>query len=333
MAETMRAAVNTQYGPPAVVDIRDVPQPHPQQDEVLVQIHATSVNRTDCGMRRPHPFFIRLMSGLLRPKRTVLGMEFAGVVRAVGAGVTTFEPGQRVFGMSPTEYGAHAEYIAVPADGPLAVIPTGTDFDEAVLCEGAWYAHSCLHGVDLEAGQQILVYGASGAIGTAAVQLAKAAGAEVTAVVGTPQLELAASLGADHVVDYTAADFTRIGNRFDCVFDAVGKTTYFRCRRLLKPDGVFATTDLGPFWQNPLLVLWFAITRSRRVRLPLPVPADASFIQFVKERVKAGDLRAVVDRTFPLHAIADAYRYVETGQKTGVVVIHPAPLEASDSPD
>ena len=326
----MKAAVNTRYGSPDVVEIREVPKPVPQAREVLVKVYATTVNRTDCGMRRAHPFFVRAMIGLLRPKRTILGMEFAGVVEVVGAGVTAFHPGQRVFGMSPDEFGAHAEYLCVPEDGAIAAMPAGARFDEAVLCEGAWYAHSCLQRLGLQPGHKILIYGASGAIGTAAVQLAKFQGADVTAVVGTRQLHLVTSLGADRVVDFTAEDFTQIGDRFDCALDAVGKTTFFRCRRLLKPQGLFATTDLGPFWQNPLLMLWFSITRSKRVIIPLPVQAGTEFVQFLKDRMEAGDLRAVIDRKYRLEAISDAYRYVETEQKTGIVVVDVAPPDASE---
>ena len=330
MVETMRAAVSTRYGPPSVVRIRDVPKPSPAMNEVLVQIQATSVNRTDSGMRRAHPFFMRPMIGLRRPKHTVLGMEFAGVVEAIGAGVTAFQPEQRVFGLSPSAYGAHAEYICVPDAGPLAGMPAGTGFDEAVLCEGAWYAQSCLQALSLSSGHKILIYGASGAIGTAAVQLAKAVGAEVTAVVATRHLDLLTSLGADRFVDYTAEDFTQVGHDYDCVLDAAGKTTFFRCRRLLTPHGVFHTTDLGPYWQNPLLALWFRLTRSRRLRVPFPLPATAEFVRFLRDRMEAGDLRAVIDRTYPLDAVVDAYRYVETGQKAGIVVIHPVAVDARE---
>ena len=318
----MRAAVNTRYGPPDVVAIVQVPKPEPAAGEVLVRGHATTVTRTDCGMRRPHPWFVRLGAGLLRPKLTILGMDFAGVVEAVGLGVTTFRPGDRVFGLSPDVYGAHAEYLRVPETAPMAVMPTGVAFDEAVVCEGAWYADTYLEAFHLEPGRRILIYGASGAIGTAAVQLAKVRGAVVTAVVATQHLDLVQSLGADRVVDYTAQDFTRIGESFDYVLDAVGKTTYFRCWRLLAPKGVFAATDLGPWCQNPLLAIWSAITGSRRVLFPLPQTGKAKALaEVLKTRMETGEFRAVVDRRFPLEAIADAYRYVETGQKTGIVVI------------
>lgn len=319
----MKAAVNTHYGPPDVVAIRDVPTPQPKAGEVLVRVHATTVTRTDCGMRQPHPWFVRLVAGLLRPKCAILGMDFAGEVEAVGAGVARFKPGDRVFGLSPDVYGAHAEYICLPEDAAMATMPAGLRLGEAVVCEGTWYADTNLQAMRLQPGQSILIYGASGAIGTAAVQLAKSYGAQVTAVVATRHLALVKSLGADRAVDYTAEDFTQIGETFDAVFDAVGKTTYFRCRRLLKPAGVFAATDLGPWGQNPLLAIGSAITGSRRVLFPLPQSGKArAFVEFLKTRMEAGEFRAVIDRDYPLDAIADAYRYVETEHKTGIVVIN-----------
>ena len=324
----MKAVINARYGSPDVLEIRQVSKPEPKAGEVLIRVHATTVSRTDCGMLRPHPFFVRLFAGLRRPRRTILGMDFAGEVEAVGAGVTSFKPGDRVFGLSPDVYGAHAEYLCVPEKGAIAVMPAGAHFGEAVVCEGAWYADTYLRAFRLKPGHRILIYGASGAIGTAAVQLAKSYGAKVTAVVATRHLDLVRTLGADRAVDYTVEDFTQIGETFDCVFDAVGKTTYFRCRRLLKPEGVFAATDLGPWCQNPLLAIWSLITRRHRVIFPLPLSSKAKvFVDFLKTRMEAGEFRAVIDREYPLEAIADAYRYVETGQKTGIVVINVRPAD------
>lgn len=324
----MKAVINARWGSPDVLEIRQVPKPEPKAGEVLIRVHATTVSRTDCGMLRPHPFFVRLFAGLLRPKRTILGMDFAGEVEAVGAGVTLFKPGDRVFGLSPDVFGAHAEYLCVPETGAITAMPAGAAFGEAVVCEGAWYADTYLRGFRLKPEDRILIYGASGAIGTAAVQLAKSYGAKVTAVVATRHLDLVRTLGADAAVDYTAEDFTQIGETFDYVFDAVGKTTYFHCRRLLKPEGVFAATDLGPWCQNPLLTIWSMINGSRRVIFPLPLSSTArAFVEFLKTRMEAGEFRAVIDRAYPLEAIADAYRYVETGQKTGIVVINVRPAD------
>jgi len=316
----MKAAIVKRYGSPDVVSVGEAPKPAPTAGEVLVRVRAASVNRTDCGELRGHPVFMRLFSGLLRPRRKIFGLDFAGEVEAVGSAIVAFKPGDRVFGMCPTKSnGAQAEYVCVP-ERAVAAMPAGARFDEAVVCEGAFYADAVLRRIALEPGDEILIYGASGAIGTALVQLAKAAGGEVTAVVATRHLELARFLGADRTVDYTAEDFTRIGERFDFVVDAVGKTTYFRCRKLLKPDGIYAATDLGPWGQNVMLAMWSAITRSNRVVIPTPMRIGG-FPAYLRGHMEAGRFRAIIDRKYPLAAIADAYRYVETGQKVGIVVI------------
>jgi len=316
----MKAAVSTRYGSPDVLVVREVEKPQPKPNEILIRVHATTVNRTDVGMLRPHPFFARLFIGLLKPKRTVLGLDFAGVIETVGENATMFRPGERVFGMSPDLFGAHAYYLCLPETAPIAVMPEGLAYEEAVVCEGAWYADTYLKRFAVTPGQSILIYGASGAIGIAAVQLAKSYGANVTAVAATRHLDRIQSLGADRVIDYTVQDFTQIDETFDFVLDAVGKSSYFKCRRLLKPDGVFAATDLGPWGQNVWLALWSSISGRKRVVFPMPKSGKA-VVEFVRQRLEAGDLRAVIDRTYPLADIADAYRYVETEQKTGIVAI------------
>jgi NADPH:quinone reductase-like Zn-dependent oxidoreductase len=322
----MKAAVITRYGSPDVVRILDTPKPTPAADEVLIRVHAATVNRTDCGELRAHPFFTRVFYGLRRPKRRIFGLDFAGQVESVGARALAFKPGDRVFGMCPSRSnGAQAEYVCVP-ERVMAAMPTGARFDEAVLCEGAFYANAVLRKINLKHGHTILIYGASGAIGTAMVQLAKSSGAAVTAVVATQHLELVKSLGAHRAIDYTTEDFTRIGETFDFVVDAVGKTSFFRCRRLLKTGATFAATDLGPWGQNLALAMWSSMTRSKRVVLPAPRRING-FIVFLKSRMEAGEFRAIIDRKYPLAAIADAYRYVETGQKAGIVVIDVAALD------
>lgn len=320
----MKAVVNTRYGSPDILEIRDIPAPKPKAGEVLVRVHATTVGRTDACALRAHPFFVRLASGLWRPKHTVLGLDFAGSVEAVGAGATRFTPGDRIFGLTPSGYGTHAEYVCIPEGGAVSLMPPGSRFEETVVCEGAWYADTYLREFDLKPGHRILVYGASGAIGTSAVQLAKYYGAEVVAVVSTPQIGLADHLGADRVVDYTAEDFTQIGETFDFVLDAVGKTTFFECRPLLKPKGVFAATDLGPAWQNIFLAVWSSLTGNGRVVMPMP-KSSHEFVEFLKARIAAGEFQAVIDRTYPLEDIADAYRYVDTEKKIGVVAIKVTP--------
>lgn len=322
----MKAAVITRYGSPDVIEVREVPKPTPAAGEVLIRVHAATVNRTDCGELRPGAIG-RVFFGLRRPRRTIFGMDFAGVVEAAGGEVTRFKPGDRVFGMCPfLRNGAQAEYVCLPEDGPIAIMPAHTRFDQAVVCEGAYYANSGLAKFEVGPSHTILIYGASGAIGSAAVQLAKARGAHVTAVAAGRHMERVKSLGADRVIDYTTEDFTRIGERFDIVFDAVGKVSFFRCRRVLKPSGVFMATDVGPWASNLPLMLWSAIAKNNRVVVPLPPRGGApAFVAFMKERMEAGQFHALIDRSYPLDAIADAYRYVESGQKLGIVVIDVAP--------
>lgn len=316
----MKAAVSPRYGQPEGIAIRDLPRPEPGPREVMVRIEASTVSRTDCGMLAGHPIFARAATGLFRPKLTVLGIDFAGTVAAVGGEVTGFSVGDAVFGLSPEGYGCHAEYLCLPETGAVALQPEGVAPDEAVICEGAWYAEMTVR--RLEPGQAMLIYGASGAIGTAAVQLAKARGAEVTAVVATRHVALARSLGADRVIDYTAEDFTKLGARFDMVLDAVGKTSYPACRGLLSPGGRFCATDLGPGWSTLWLSAWSSLTRSGRVAIPFPEDARATVLR-LRGLMAEGRLRGVFDRTFGLDEIVEAYRYVMTGQKTGIVRLMP----------
>jgi NADPH:quinone reductase-like Zn-dependent oxidoreductase len=318
----MKAATIARHGSPGVIEIRDVPVPVPGPDEVLVRVHAASVNRSDCG-ELLHPMLIRLVSGAGRSRRTILGMDFAGIVDAVGAEASLFKPGDRVFGLCPIgNDGAQAEYFRMPETGPIALMPSNLRFDQAVICEGAYYANSSVETLGYGPGHRILIYGASGAIGTAALQLAKLRGAEVVAVVAGRHLALARSLGADLAVDHAGDAFGRLGRDFDFVFDAVGKLGIRRWRRLLKPGGVFATTDRGPWSQNLLFILWSKISGSGRVVIPLAKRGSGqAFVNRLKTMIEAGDYVPVIDRRYPLAEIPDAYRYVQTGEKAGVVVI------------
>jgi NADPH:quinone reductase-like Zn-dependent oxidoreductase len=314
----MRAVVHDRYGPPEVLRIREVADPVPQPDEVLVRVHASTVTRSDCGFRGADPFFSRIFTGLRRPKRTIVGMELAGVVEGVGEDVTEFAVGDRVFGLRG---GANAELVCVREQGALAHMPDGLSFVEAApLSDGPSIARACLRKADLREGRTIVVYGASGAIGTAAVQIAKAAGAHVTAVCDTARLEIVRALGADEVVDYTREDFTRNGTRYDVICDAVGKHSFRRCRNSLEPGGLYIETDLGFLWHVPLLALLTRWIGSKRVTLPIPKYTKED-VEFVKGLVEAGSYRAVVDRTYPLEQVVEATRYVEAGHKTGNVVL------------
>jgi NADPH:quinone reductase-like Zn-dependent oxidoreductase len=324
----MRAAVRTSYCPPDVGRVAEVDKPAARDGEVLVRVHATTVNRTDCGVRAARPFFYRLFIGLTRPRVTVLGTEFAGEVEAVGAGVTSFEVGDRVFGFEGARFGAHAEYLAMPETGLLATIPADLSYEQAApSSEGSQYALSLIRNAKVGRGQDVLVYGATGAIGSAAVQLLKHLGANVTAVCGTEHVDLVKGLGADRVVDYTAEDFTRDEQTYDVVLDAVGKSSFGRCRRLLRPRGVYLSTDLGPLSQNPFLALLTPLFGRRRVMFPIPKRADRELARDLRELVESGAFRPLVDRRYPLDQIVEAYRYVESGRKVGnvVIVVRPAP--------
>jgi NADPH:quinone reductase-like Zn-dependent oxidoreductase len=309
----MRAAVHERYGPPEVLRIRDVPQPEPAQNEMLVHVRASTVTRTDCGIRVASPFFVRLFTGLLRPKRTIIGMEFAGEIVAVGGEVEEFAPGDRVFGV---KRGSNAEYVCVKTSGPIARIPAEMPFEEAAaVADGGCSALSTLRQAGLKPGQRVVVYGSSGSIGTAAVQAAKDQGAHVTAVCGPNAVELARSLGADEVVDYTREDYASRGATYDLVFDAVGKSSYRRCRRALKRDGLYITMDGGFMWHAPFLALV-----SKRVKLGVARYRKED-VETLAAMLEAGAYRPVIDRTYPLAEVVEATRYVETGQKTGNVVL------------
>ncbi len=321
----MKAVVHSSYGSPDVLSLAEVPRPQPAPDQVLIKVHATTVNRTDCGFRQGKPRVVRLYGGLLRPKHQILGTEVAGVVEEVGQAVREFSPGDRVFGVNADHFGAHAEYLCMSESAPLALMPPDLSFtDAASVPDGAVLALAFLDRLELPPGHRVLIYGASGSIGTAAVQLAKQRGAEVTAVCDTKHVELVASLGADTVIDYTKQEFIRSGDDFDAVFDAVGKSTYWHCRPGLKADGVYCVTDLGHMWQNPALMLATFPSRGRKVTIPFPRYNKAA-VRLVKELLESGDYAPVVDRCYSLDDVVEATRYVETEQKTGNVVLTVVP--------
>jgi len=314
----MRAVVADAYGPPEVLHVEEVARPVPTDDEVLVNVRATTVTRSDCGFRSASPFFSRFFTGLRRPKRRIVGTEFAGVVEAVGSSVTEFAVGEEVFGFRG---GANAEFVCVPESDSIAHKPAGVSFEEAAAAtDGPSIARACLKKVDLREGKRILVYGATGAIGTAAVQLAKATGAHVTAVGNTKNVELVRSLGADEVIDYLTEDFTKNGQTYDVIFDAVGKHSFRRCRGSLNEGGTFLETDLGFMWHVPFLILGTRWIGDKKVILPIPVYSKDDVLH-VKELIEAGTYRTVIDRTYPLEDVVEATRYVETGEKTGNVVL------------
>ena len=315
----MRAVVHDRYGPPDVLRLDDVELPVPGIDEVRVRVHATTVSRTDCALRAGDPFFSRFITGLRRPNRRILGSDLAGEVDAVGASVTEFAVGDRVFGIHPWKFGAHAEFICMRADGALAQMPTGMTFEEAAaICDGGILALNALRPGGLRKGQRILVSGASGSIGTAGVQLARSFGADVTAVCSTKNVELVRSLGADDVIDYTQGDFTKNGQTYEAILDAVGTLTFKQSRDSLKAGGVYLATD---GMRNLPLAVWTSRVGDKRVRFSIPPRFTKKDVVFLKGLIEAGEYRAVIDRSYPLEQVVEATRYVETKQKTGNVVL------------
>jgi NADPH:quinone reductase-like Zn-dependent oxidoreductase len=316
----VRAVVYDSYGPPEVQRLEDVERPVPKEDEVLVKVHATTVTRTDCGIRAGKPFFVRFIFGLRRPKERILGTELAGEIDAIGASVSKFAVGDHVFGSTAAfKSGTHAEFVCIAESGPLAHKPAALTFEQAAaVTDGAVLALMCLESAHPHAGQSVLVYGASGAIGIAGVQLAKYFGADVTAVCGTKNLELVSSLGADRVIDYTQEDFTKNGLTYDVVFDAVGKQSFSRCKGSLNRGGAYVATDgLG----NIFRAMWTSRFGDKKVLFPIPPHYSKANVLLIKELIEAGKFRAVIDRSYPLEEVVEATRYVETEQKTGNVVL------------
>ena len=322
----MRAVVYEKYGPPDVLRLEEVAKPVPNEGEVLVRVRATTVTRADVHTReanrssgRAMTLLSRSISGLRRPRQPILGREFAGEVEAVGAAVSEFAPGDRVFGLSGLTFGAHAEFMCVRESARIARMPAGMSFEDAApICDGALNALMCLKQADLRKGRTILLYGASGAIGTAGVQLARYFGADITAVCSTKNLELVRSLGADRVIDYTQEDFTKNGQTYDVIFDAVGKLSFRRIRASLEPGGIYLPTD-GPV--NLMWALMPSRKGAKRVVFQIPPRQPKKDVLFLKELVETGKYRPVIDRCYPLEDVIEATRYVETQQKTGNVVL------------
>jgi NADPH:quinone reductase-like Zn-dependent oxidoreductase len=317
----MKAAVYHQYGGPEVVSITDIDKPIVQDNDVLIRVYASTVNRTDTGFRSAQYIVSRLFSGIVKPKNPVLGCDFAGEIVGVGKSVTQFQIGDRVFGFDDQGFGAHAEYKVISADASIAHIPKGLAYTEAAaLAEGGHYALCDIRAAGVVEGQYVMVYGATGAIGSAAVQLLKYFGAYVVAVCSTRHIELVKSLGADEVIDYTKEDISKITHRFDLVFDAVGKISFDTCKSILKDRGIYISTELGPHLQNPFLAITTSFSKGKKVLFPLPTVNQGDII-FLKELVERGKYRAIIDKTYVLDDIVAAHQYVDMGHKVGNVII------------
>jgi NADPH:quinone reductase-like Zn-dependent oxidoreductase len=317
----MRAVVQDRYGPPEVLRIEEVDKPLPKDDEVLIRVRASTVSQTDTHLRAARPFFWRFFVGLRRPRIRTLGVELSGEVEAVGAAVREFKVGDAVFG-GPRGFGTHAEYICLRESAPITQMPAGMSFeDAAAVSDGTSEALATLRKAEVAEGTRLVIYGASGSLGTAAVQIAKHLGAHVTAVCSTSNVEIVRSLGADEVIDYTKEDFTKSSEKYDAIIDAVGKYAYHWGRRGLKPGGIYVETDLGPHKLETLLMVvltrWFGTKRLRFAGGWRNKPD----IIFAKGLIEAGKYRPVIDSRYPMDQVVEAHRRVETWQKRGNVVL------------
>jgi NADPH:quinone reductase-like Zn-dependent oxidoreductase len=317
----MRAVVDKKYGPPEVAQITEIPVPVPGDHDLLIKVFASTVNRTDAGFRSASYFISRFWTGLFRPKHQVLGCEFSGIVEETGKQVTIFKKGDRVFGYNDKTCGGHGEYLTISENDAVATLPGNINIYEAApLTEGAHYALVDIRASKIEKGQHALVYGATGAIGTAAVQLLKHFGVQVTAVCNTKNVALIKSLGADKVIDYQTEDFTRTAIKFHFIFDAVGKSSFGQCKPLLTEKGVYISTELGKNAANVFLALTTKLRDGKKVLFPIPSICKDDIL-FLKALVEKGEFKPVIDRYYQLEQITEAYKYVESGQKTGNVVL------------
>jgi NADPH:quinone reductase-like Zn-dependent oxidoreductase len=327
----MRAIVYHTYGAPNVLELQEVSTPAPKEHEILIHVHAAAVTPADIAFRKGEPFLGRVFTGLIRPRR-IPGVEFAGDIEAVGTAVTLFHKGDQVFGTASTGFGAHAEYLCLGEEGVVASKPTTLAYEEAVaVCDGALTALVFLRDeAHLQRGQKVLINGASGAVGAAAVQLSRYFGADVTGVCSTTNVALVKSLGADTVIDYTTEDFTKNGQTYDIIFDAVGKSSFARCKGSLTPRGVYlATVPTLALLLQALLTA--KLGRKKAIFTTAGLKQRTANLRFLSELVEAGKLHAVIDRCYPLEHMAEAHRYVELGHKKGNVVVTVAQQSTPDS--
>ena len=317
----MKAVVYKKYGPPEVAELTEVEKPIPKDNEVLIKVYASTVNRTDAGFRSAEYFISRFWSGLFRPKYKILGCEFAGIIEETGSNVTTFKKGDKVFGYNDKTCGGHGEYLTIAENDSITYLPGNMNFEEAApITEGAHYALNDIRASKIKSGQNVLVYGATGAIGSAAVQLLKYFGTHVTAVCNSKNVSLVKSLGADDVIDFQTQDFTKTEIQFDFIFDAVGKSSFGKCKPLLTNKGVYISTELGKNAENIFFALVTSFGRGKKVLFPIPTIKKEDVV-FLKDLVELGAFKPVIDRRYKLEQIVEAYKYVESGQKTGNVII------------
>lgn len=317
----MKAAIYKKYGPPEVVEIAEVEKPNPTENQILVKVHCSSVNRTDTGFRSAEYFISRFWSGLFKPKFQILGSEFSGIVESVGSNVTLFKVGEAVMGFNDKTFGGHAEYLCIDENGAVVKIPKNVDFTTAaVTTEGSHYALVDIVASKIKAGENALVYGATGAIGSAAVQILKHMGVNVTAVSNTKNVDLVKKLGAEEVIDYQTQDFTETQKRFHFIFDAVGKSSFNKCKPLLTERGVYISTELGRNGANVFLALFTPLFSKKKVLFPIPF-AKKEDMEFLGNLVEQGAFKPVIEKIYSLDEIQEAHRHAQSGQKTGNLVV------------
>ena len=315
----MKAIVSTAYGAPDVLQIKEVEKPVPGEKEILIKIHATTVSSGDARMRRADPFVIRLLFGFSKPKKSIPGVVVAGEIETVGSSVTRFKAGDQVFGSSGMAFGAHAEYVAVPEDAVLALKPENISYEEAAAIPfGGTAAMHFLRLANIQAGQKVLVYGASGALGTMGIQLARNHGAEVTAVCSSANFELVKSLGAHNVIDYTKEDFTANRERYDVVFDTLGKSPLGKTLRSVKKGGLVLLANAG---MVTMISSVFRSASGKKKILSGVIKETSEDMDYFKQLIEEGKLRAVIDRIYTLRQVAEAHSYVDGGHKKGNVII------------
>ncbi len=318
--EKMKAALRRNYGSPNQITVECIEKLTPKENEVLIKVYATTVNRTDCANLTAKPFIMRFILGFFRPRKIILGTDFAGEVTAIGKDVTAMSVGDRVFGFNDTGSESQAEYIAA-TENNVFPIPANTNFKQAAASlEGAHYAYSFIHKGAIKSGQRILINGATGGIGSALLQFVRHYDVQITATCDTKNIALIQSLGADKIIDYSKEDFTNDHEKYDCIFDAVGKSTFGKCKPLLKDAGVYISSELGPYCQNIFYPLLTALS-NQKVIFPIPY-SKHSTIPYITDRLTSEAFKPVIDREYVLEDISQAYDYVMQGQKTGNVVIN-----------
>lgn len=317
----MKAAIRKTYVDYSDITVSKMPIPEVKEGEILIRVYATTINRTDCAIVTGKPYIMRLFIGLFKPRSIFIGTDFAGEVVKVGSQVKKYKIGDRVMGFRDEGINSQAEYMAVDISKPMTSIPTNISYEDAAASlEAAHYAYNWIKNIELTPHHNILINGATGAIGSALLQFIRNKGCSITAVANTKNMERIKSLGADKVYNYETEDFTNDSGKYDYVFDAVGKSTYGKCKHMLKPKGKYASSELGPYWQNPFLALLMAKKKGKRVIFPLPSNIQDS-IDHIKPLLESKNFKPVIDRTYPIEKIAEAYQYVASGQKTGNVIL------------